>query len=284
MMASVTSHGPSWDHAWSISTLYELSPVDNFKIRFYRAWRVVIRRDRDPVFTPFIALGMEKVVGDAYGTMDAKQGATIWADMQPQGVPWLVSWRPGGGNAGMQWVIADKFDATWWGLTYGARDNNPYSLDLCTNLLLYSLNRGLIADIHLRREARHVLTTFQAQKILILSMLEWAEKFGANILQISDRLSELEAEAEVAVDNYLDQDYVATIDFMNSISSTVSEISVETLRLKDQAMFWVFVSEWLVVTSVSMVSGFSVWSLMIKRSMYRKVSGTRLRSLEERDV
>ena len=281
MMASVTAHGPSWDHAWSITTLYELSPVDDFNIRFYRPWRVVFRRDRDPVFTPFISLGMERVIGDAYGTMVAKQGATTWADMQPQNVPWLVSWRPGGGNAGMQWVIADKFDASWWGLTYGARDTNPYSLDLCTNLLLYSLDMDLIADIHLRREARHLLTTFQAQKILLLSMLEWAEKFGANVYTLAERLTELEGEAGVAVDSYLEQDYTATMDFMNSMAGEISEISIETLRLKNQAMFWVFVSEWLAVTSVSLISGFTAWSLMVRRSMYRSVSGTRLRPLDD---
>ena len=276
-MASVTVHGPSWDHAWSVSTLYDLSPVSEFVIRFYHPWRVLFQRERDPVFLPFADLGMEKVVGDAYGMMKAKHGATVWADMQPQNIPWLVSWRPGGGNAGEQWVFADKFDAKWWGLAYGSRDSNPYAIDLATNLLLYSLDRPLISDIIARREARRLMSTFQAQKLLILSMLEWAEKFGANILHLSERVTEIEAEAQEAVDFYLDQDYPSTISFMESMSLTVCEISDESLRLKDEALFWVYVSEWLAVTSVALVAGVVVWSLMVRRRMYRAVGATRLR-------
>ena len=108
-------------------------------------------------------------------------------------------------------------------------------------------------------------------------MLEWAEKFGANILHLSERVTEIEAEAQEAVDFYLDQDYPSTISFMESMSLTVCEISDESLRLKDEALFWVYVSEWLAVTSVALVAGVVVWSLMVRRRMYRAVGATRLR-------
>lgn len=278
-MASVTAHGPSWEHAWSISILCDLSPVDNFQIRFYRPWRVSFRTERDPVFTPFVELGMERVVGDAYGTMEAKEGATIWADMVPQGVPWLVSWRSAGKKGGMQWVIADKFDASWWGLTYGARDSNPYSLDLATNLLLYSVGRPLIVDIHARREARQVLASFQAQKLLLLSLLEWAERFGANTMALGNRLNQLDSESTTAVGSYLEQDYAGTIGFMDSVASAIEEVSLEAVRLKDGAMFWVYLTEWLAVTGVSLMGGFVVWSLMVRRRAFKEVGETRLRPI-----
>jgi len=276
-MASVTIHGPSWEQVWSVvTTLYELSPVDNFKIRFYEPWRVVFRREREPVFLPFIELGMEKVVGEAYGTMEAKQGATVWADMQPQDVPWLVSWRPGGTEAGLQWVFADKFDAAWWGLGYGTRDTNPYSIDLATNLLLYSLGKPLISDIHARRKARSLLYGFKAQKILILSLMDWAEDFGANTRSLSSQLAILESEAEGAAGSYLVQDYATAIGLMESHLARMGEISREAVRLKDQAMFWVYLSEWLATTSVAIASGTVLWSLMMRRSLYRAVEATRI--------
>jgi len=276
-MASVTIHGPSWDQVWSVvTTLYELSPVDNFKIRFYEPWRVVFRREREPVFLPFIELGMEKVVGEAYGTMEAKQGATVWADMQPQDVPWLVSWRPGGTDAGMQWVFADKFDAAWWGLGYGTRDTNPYAMDLATNLLLYSLGKPLISDIHARRKARSLLYGFRAQKLLILSLMDWAESFGANTRSLSSQLVILENQTEGAAGSYLVQDYAATIDLMESLSARIGGISKEAVRLKDDAMFWVYISEWLAITSVAIASGAVLWSLMMRRSVYRAVQATRI--------
>jgi hypothetical protein len=278
-MASVTAHGPSWEHAWSISTLYELSPVDDFVIRFYNPWRVSFRREREPVFLPFAELGMEKVVGDAYGTMEAKPGATIWADMQPQNVPWLVSWRASGGSGGVQWVFADKFDQQWWGIAFGAREANPYGLDLCTNLLLYSIGEPLIGDIHARRESRHLFTVFQGQKLLVLSMLEWAERFGASVLPLAKMLTELEEGADIAVDSYLEQDYDAAIGFMDSVNAQVVEISAEAVRLKDEAMLWVYISEWLTVTSVALLAGFVIWNLMVKRALYAETGRTKLMPL-----
>ena len=275
-MASVAAHSLSWTEAWLPTILYDLSPISEYNFRFSNDWRVRFHREREPVFTPFIDLGMEKIVGGEYGTMVPKQGATVWADMEPGKGPWLVSWRPGGGFAGVQWTFADKFDVTWWGSIPGARNTNPYGIDFATNLILYSLDRDLISDIHSRREARALLSTFRAQELLILSVLDWAEKFGANILPLTNELGEIESEAEGAVDFYLDQDYDLAISFMESMSSSIIEISSEAVQLKDRALYWVFVSEWLSVTAVFVMSAFMVWTLMIRRWKYREVKRTRL--------
>lgn len=277
-MVSITVHSLSWTEAWMPTILYDLSPISQYDFRFSSAWRVRFRRERDPVFLPFIDLGMEGVSGWEYGIFEARDGATIWADMVPQGHPWLVSWRPGGREAGLQWVFADKFDVTWWGTAPGARNTNPYAIDFATNLILYSLDRDLISDIHARREARQLLSTFQAQKLLILSVLDWAEKFGANTLALSDRLVGIEEESVGAVDHYLDQDYESTILFMESMSSHIDEITAAAIRLKDQALYWVYISEWLSVTSTLIISGLLVWSLMVRRWKYREVGGTKLRT------
>ena len=277
-MVSVTVHSLSWDEVWVPTILYDLSPISKYDFRFSATWRVRFRGDRDPVFLPFVDLGIEKVSGWEYGIPEAKEGTTIWADMVPQGCPWLVSWRPGGNKAGLQWVFADKFDVTWWGTAPGARETNPYALDLATNLLLYSLDRDLISDIHARREARRLLSTFQSRKILILSVLDWAEKFGASILDLTDRMAELEKEAGAAVEDYLDQDYASTIEFMESMLSKATEMTAAALQRKDQALYWVYISEWLSVTSASVLAAVMVWSLMVRRRKYREVGRTRLRA------
>lgn len=274
-IGSATVHGPSWEHAWTISTLYQLSPVSDFQIRFYDPWRVSFRREREEVFTPFAEMGMERVIGGAYGIMEPKQGSTVWADMRPQDVPWLTSWKVGS-DGGVQWVFADKSDVDWWGLSLGSRGNNPYAIDLVANLLLHSLERPLIGDILARREARSLLSTFQARKLLILTMLEWAERFGADITSLADRLTEVEGGTQDAVESFLERDYDSTISFMDSLSSTVSEIGQLASDLKDQALFWVYLVEWLAVTSVSILSASILWALMVRRKMYHAARQTRL--------
>ncbi len=275
-MGSVTVHSLSWDDVWVPTILYDLSPISEYKFRFSESWYVRLRRDREPVFLPFIDLGIEKARGWEFGIMEVKQGATVWGDMYPRGDAWLASWRPGGKAAGMQWVFADKFDVTWWGTAPGARNTNPYAIDFATNLILYSLDWDLISDIHSRREARMMLSTFRAQKLLVVSMLDWAELFGGNILSLSDRLKQLEEDVEGAVDYYLEQDYASAMSVMDSTSTEVSEITADAIRLKDQALFWVYLIEWLAVTAAFLVSGVLVWTLMIRRWKYREVGGTRV--------
>ncbi len=281
-MVSVTVHSLSWS-VWQNTVLLDVSPITDYRFRFESNWRVHFR-EKTPVFQPFVDLGIEKVTGWEYAMIDVRQEAKIWADIVPQNTPWLVSWRPGEGNAGMQWVFGDKFDNSWWAKTTQARGRNPYALEFATNLLLHSLDRPLIGDIHARREAKRLLSIFRTRELMVLSMLNWAERFGANTFRISRSLSELEEEFEDAVDRYLEQDYAAATSFMQELDLRVSEISARAEKLKDQALFWVYISEWLIVTSVAMVAGFSLWTLMVKRRLYRPARETRVRISEHRET
>ena len=260
-----------WDWVWEMTILYDVAPITHHDNNRYVGHQVVFRRERDPVFLPFLEFGIEKVVGNAVAEMGVKQGATIWSDAKPQNQPWVVSWRPGM-SAGMQWVLNQCQD--WW-----SEKNNPYVPDMATNMILYSMDRPLISNIHARRETRRLFASLQSQKSLILSMMEWADTFGANTLSLSERLTDLENEMENTINDYLDQDYDATISFLESVSPMVNEISRDAVRLKDEVLFWVYASEWLTVTSAGIISGVIVWSLMIRRRMYRIIKTTKLRQV-----
>jgi len=270
-MTSIVTHGPDWDEVWKVSSLYEITPLREYDmIGGIRPYTVRFRREREPVFLPLVELGLEEVWGLGFHTMQVKQGATIWADIVPYGLPWLVQWRPAGGDPGMQWVLPGGFNQEWFG------ESNRYAIDFATNLILHSLGRQLISDIHSRREARHLISAFQARKVVVLDMADWADSFGADTRELIERLFSIEAGAEEAVDLYLRRDYPAAITRMEQVSSEISLIAEDTVRLKDRALLWVFVSEWLVVTSVAILSGLTVWNLMVRRKKYRQVMVTRL--------
>jgi len=276
-MTSFSSFGPSWIHAFEPTTLYYIVPISEYTFYFPGSWRVVFRRERDPVLTPFTGLGVENVRGSYYGRMKPRQGTVVWADMEPLNLPWLVSWRPGGKEAGIAWACADEFNADWWALSPGMRGTNPYAIDLTANLMLYSRGMPLITDIQARRAARTLISGFMSQKLLVLSMMDWADLFGANTFSLSRRLTSLEAGVAKATSRYLEQDYGETVSIMRSLSSTMTEISRDAVSLKNQALFWVFLSEWLAVTSAAILAGIVVWTLMIRKAMYRSVEITRLR-------
>ncbi len=262
-----------WDYAWEATILREVVPISEHGSvsPHFRSYKVDFRTNRHPVFTPFLKYGIEDVVGDQFTDMKVKQGATIWADIVPYGQPWLVSWRPGGGNPGMQWVVSHIFD-DWW-----TEEKNPYALDVATNMVFYSLEMDLISDIPARREARRMFRNIQTQKSIILSMIEWADNFGANSMPLANELMVIESSMGEAIDDYADQDYQPAIDFLESVSEEVRVISQEAASLKEEALFWVYLSEWLAVTSTAIISGLVLWSLMIRRRMQREVRVTRLR-------
>jgi len=51
------------------------------------------------------------------------------------------------------------------------------------------------------------------------------------------------------------------------------------MRLKDMALMWVYVSEWAAVLGTSLLAGYVVFTLMLRRAMYRQAGMTRLRSV-----
>jgi hypothetical protein len=274
----------AWEYAWQPTILHEVVPVsEHYSVSPYGTSTFTVRfhRNREPVFLPFLEFGVEEVQGVWFCEMTVKQGATIWADLVQsvasagRDLPWLVSWKPGGGNPGMQWVISHTFD--WWWI----EENNPFALDMATNMIFYSLDRPMISDIHARREARRLFHNIQMQKSLVLSMIEWASNFGANVIPLWEKLTELEIEVEKATQDYFDQDYDQTITFLDSLSTVVLEITAYAEGIKDEALFWVYVSEWLVVSSVAITSGTVVWTLMIKRRAFRKVEVSRLTPIRE---
>ncbi|MBU7004733.1 MAG: hypothetical protein HXS50_04150, partial [Theionarchaea archaeon] len=253
-------------------------------------------RNREPVFLSFLEFGVEDVVGSAVAEMDVKQGAKVWGVMRSvsggrlkgwiygymgEDPPWLVSWKPGGGNPGEQWVLAQLNHWPGTGGDWLSDENNPNALDIAANMIFYSLDMPLISDIMTRREARRLFTNLQSQKSVILSMMEWAETFGADIAPISKRLMDLEREMEGAIDDYIDQDYPAAIVFLQSVSTRVAGMSDDTVRLKDRALFWVYVIEWSVTTATILIFGMLTWTLMVRRWLYRQVSQTRLTGVHD---
>jgi len=55
----------------------------------------------------------------------------------------------------------------------------------------------------------------------------------------------------------------------------VERIEEAAMRLKDRALLWVYVTEWCAVSGTLLVSGLVVYSLLVRRKLYREVVVTR---------
>jgi hypothetical protein len=51
----------------------------------------------------------------------------------------------------------------------------------------------------------------------------------------------------------------------NQLLSDVSAFQEAAIVLKNQALFWAYVMEWCAITGTSLIAGFLLWTLMVKR-------------------
>ena len=49
------------------------------------------------------------------------------------------------------------------------------------------------------------------------------------------------------------------------------------VKLKDRALLWIYIIEWLAILATAMICGSVLWALMIRRRLYREVQATTFR-------
>ena len=150
-----------------------------------------------------------------------------------------------------------------------------YYPDYLVNMVYLVAGIPIPQDVQLVHLVRQELASYSSQRSVTMSMLEFAEKFGANIAKLEGRLAEINGEKAEADDLYLNQDYEGVLSKMAQIKQELMEINEQAVKLKDQALFWVYVIEWFAVTATMLIAGFVLWSLMIRRRVYREVKATR---------
>ncbi len=71
------------------------------------------------------------------------------------------------------------------------------------------------------------------------------------------------------------------ISRLTEANDQLNTASEKIWKLKDQALLWVYVTEWLVVSGVGLICGFFLWSVMIRRKLYKEVTVSRLSRIHE---
>ncbi len=165
-------------------------------------------------------------------------------------------WTPGGGVVFLRW---------------------EYLPDFATNLMLYCAKRTIPEDLDLVHTVRTRLASIGYRRIIIDSLVDFVEKFGANpkkILAVIGDLEEVRAEAAML---YLEQDFDEALAAADRALELMDEAEHVSDKVKDDALLWVYLTEWLTVSGTCMVVAFVLWTLMIRRGLYREVRTTSFR-------
>lgn len=202
----------------------------------------------------------------------AKDGAEVLAHVeggQYGNDPAMISWDLE--NGARVFAMTGEVHTMCW--------TNPwdYALDFGANLLIYLDRRPVPQDVELVHAVRSKMFQVQTRKSLLLSLVEFCDSFGASTASVVGELDELEATIWDSREIYFDLRFSEMLEIYTDIEETLRQVEDEAVDLKNRALLWVFVVEWLAVTGTAMVCGFVLWSVMIRKRLYREVRTTRLR-------
>jgi hypothetical protein len=279
---------PSWER----SVLPEIMPIElNTGMQQDRSvFSIRVVKDDPPVVSMFVPLGIERVRGStAFTYLTTRAGATLWSRLEIVGLPqrgttlgigkqtdWLVSWRVGP-SGGIFWVVADDLDSSWWSPIYFRVDfENEYADDLFLNILLYSAGAPLPGDVSQLNTLRALYSTYNVERLLLISLLDFAESYGANTRDVYARMEEVDGLRLRSFEEYRGYAFTDATESMRSAMSMFAALGDDAMNLKDVALLWVYLTEWVAVTGTSLACGFVLWTLMVRRTLYRQVVTTRL--------
>jgi len=176
---------------------------------------------------------------------------------------------------------ASMFHTPDWTPLWGQYVNRwEYFGDYVCDMLYYLSGLKVPDDPALMHTLRQYFGDYDVRKQMILNLAEFIDKFGANTGALDKKLGDLHQDRAEASRLYVEQDYDGALTKIRQVLDELEEVQDFALRLKDRAMFWIYITEVSAVTGVSLIAGTAVWFLMVKRKLYREVSVTRIKGLE----
>jgi len=199
-----------------------------------------------------------------------KDGAHLLAVLKvgKQSYPFLATWTQGAGQTlamGAGWHPEGGVYFMKW----------EYYGDYASNLVLYVAGVTVPSEHELRHVYKVQVTEYRGAKALLMATLEFVEKFNADTRSLVSDLGRNNDRSNEAERLYVEQDFQRATSLMEEAIERLEELTEKSLKLRDRALLWVYIIEYLVVTATCLITGTVVYTLMVKRRLYREVYFTR---------
>jgi hypothetical protein len=148
--------------------------------------------------------------------------------------------------------------------------------DHLSHMVYFTARVEIPQDLELVHSLRQLFSDFQFQKGYLMATMDFADKFGANLKMIEAEMEDILQRKEAADRLYIVQELEESSAMMVGVLADIHGVTKEAIDAKDMALLWIFAIEWLVVSGTSVLAGFLVWTLMVRRALYREVRVTRL--------
>ena len=264
--------------SWGPTPVQDVLPVESIEDAWEsKSGMIVVTEPENPLMAslPFDKIGTN---GIFYGCniVEEKLGSTTLARYRVlrggRTYPLFSYWETGKGSSYAMmadWTPAGGVDFLRW----------EYYADYTLNVMMYITGGKLPDDPILAYQARQLMADFRNLRQTLDALVEFASKFGANMAAAEIIVGEAEDAKDVAERSYVEGEVRRAIDELKSAMEILDEASEKAYKLKDEALLWVYVTEWLVVASTGMICGFILWTVMVRRSLYREIDQTKLQRL-----
>ena len=275
MTGGHTSFGgtENWYPTWRTTSVYSILPVDPIDGIYLRpvVFKLLVT---DPGHELMKSLPWDKIPLFTYTLNEAtvKQGSHELArtDLK-EGWPVLAYGDIGEGRsiAFMTPInVVDNKNLKDWG----------FFDDMCANMVYCGCRIKLPEDPIRIHELRRMFRSYYDQRLLYLSVVDFADKFGANTQSLEKKLKQIDSIKAESYRAYIEQDFESSSRLMKQAIDELREGQGDAVRLKRRAMLWIYIVEWLVVTATLMVTGSILWAVMVRRRLYRETATTRWNS------
>jgi uncharacterized membrane protein len=234
---------------WRHTPLQDVMPVECIPDRVEFSVNKVTRFDDEFISSvPWDDFENHNVFG-MYNIVKVKQGAVQLSELRPVA----------GGRTDPGW--------TWWDIGEGRFFASPTGFrgtlsvgttsagvsfiywkhypDFVSNMAYFLAGLTPPSDTQLLHTTRLKFREVDYHRQMVIGTIEFVSRYGANTDRVDGKLAEAD---DLAV------------------------------KAKDTALLWVYVTEWLVVSGALLACGSVLWSLMVRRRLYRQVHATRIRT------
>jgi len=204
-------------------------------------------------------------------TQVARDGSAQWARAigSRSRHPLMTHWEIGDGAV---LCFASKFPA---GVLPWAREWSLFPQAMI--YMVYRLSgKPLPEDPLLFEEMLRCFIEFSEMGSLLESMMDWVEKFGGNTLRLRERQDTITGIRSDAEGAYLSGDYQGAMDLLRESRDEQVSMREEIVEAKDEAMLWVYLTEWYTLLGTLMISSYILMELMVRRRLYREAGTSRM--------
>jgi hypothetical protein len=207
--------------------------------------------------------------------INTKQGSEVLAELVPafgQPNPFLATWEV---EEGRTLAIMTRFSKEYRNPSDPFMDW-PYLEDFSANYHFFVAGRRIPEDVEIVHKIRTTWADSYLVKNMLVGSIDFISKLGGNPAPLERMLREADDKLIESRMMYLGYDFEGSLALMEEMVSDLGVISKATIEVKDQVFLTIYLIEWSVLMSTSMVTAVVIWSLMVRRRLYKEAGSTRV--------